>query len=62
MVAFTDGYHLTNLFTHVADLATLTVALKSKDGWKWRAVAKKVLLSAAANSLAFYISYDKIYR
>lgn len=57
----TDGYHLTNFVQHAADIATLTVALNSKDN-NWKTITKKVLLSVIANRAAFYLSYNQIFK
>lgn len=60
-VGFTDGYHLTNLISNTANIATLSFAIGSKEGRNWKVIAKKVLISAAANRAAFYVSYNKIF-
>lgn len=61
-VGITDGYHLTNVGVTVFDAGILITALMSKDGWEWKTIAKKMLLSIGSESLAFYIAYEKIYK
>lgn len=61
-VAFTDGYHITNFVTNQANIATLCIALTSKEKVSLKTVAKKVLLSIAANRAAYYISYEVVFK
>jgi hypothetical protein len=62
LVAFTDGYHLTNFVTNQANIATLCFALSSKDKITFKSVAKKAFLAAAANRAAYYLSYEIIFK
>lgn len=61
-VGFTDGYHLTNLISNTANIATLSFAIGSKEGRNWKVIAKKVLISVAANRAAYYVSYNHIFK
>lgn len=61
LVGFTDGYHLTNLISNTANIATLSFAIGGKEKKNWKVIAKKVLIAAAANRAAYYISYNKIF-
>lgn len=60
-VSVTDGYHLTNLISNTANIATFTVALTGKEKMNWKIIAKKVLISVAANRAAYYISYNHVF-
>lgn len=62
LVGFTDGYHLTNLISNTANIATLSFAIGSKEGRNWKVIAKKVLIGAVANRAAFHLSYNKIFK
>ncbi len=62
LVGFTDGYHLTNLITNTANIATLSFAIGGKEKKNWKVIAKKVLISVAANRAAFHLSYNKIFK
>lgn len=61
-VSITDGYHLTNLISNTANIATLSFAIGSNEGRNWKVIAKKVLIGAVANRAAFHISYNKIFK
>lgn len=60
-VSVTDGYHLTNFISNTANIATLSFAIGQREGYNWKVIVKKVLIAAAANRAAFYISYNKIF-
>lgn len=62
LVAFTDGYHLTNFISNQANFGTLCFALSSKEKISFKNMAKKVLLAAAANRAAYYVSYEIIFK
>ena len=61
-VGFTDGYHLTNLISHTANVATFTIALNTKDNLNFKNILKKVLISTVANRAAYYVSYNMIFK
>ena len=61
-VSITDGYHLTNLISNAANIATLSFAIGGKEKKNWKVIVKKVLIAAAANRAAFYISYNKVFK
>ncbi len=61
-VGFTDGYHLTNLISHTANIATFTIALNTKEKLNFKTILKKALISAAANRAAYYVSYNLIFK
>jgi len=61
-VGFTDGYHLTNLISNTANIATLSFAIGGKEKRNWKVIAKKVLIAAAANRAAFHLSYNQIFK
>jgi len=62
LVGFTDGYHLTNLISNTANIATLSFAIGSKEKRNWKVIAKKVLIGTVANRAAFHLSYNKIFK
>lgn len=62
LVGFTDGYHLTNLISNTANIATLSFAIGQREGYNWKVIAKKVLISVAANRAAYYVSYNHIFK
>ncbi len=61
-VGFTDGYHLTNLISNTANIATLSFAIGNKEKRNWKVIAKKVLIAAACNRAAFHLSYNQIFK
>jgi hypothetical protein len=61
-VGFTDGYHLTNLISNTANIATFTIALNTREKLNFKTILKKVLISAAANRAAYYVSYNMIFK
>jgi hypothetical protein len=62
LVGFTDGYHLTNLVSNAANLATISFCVTTHEPINFKMVAKKMLLAALANRAAFYLSYNIIYK
>ena len=55
-----DGYHLTNFGANLSDVATLAVSLNGNN--KWKDVLKKVAISVVTNRVAFYLSYNQIFK
>lgn len=62
LVFSTDGYHLTNFITNIANIGTLTISICSKDKRQWKEVIKKLLISVISNRAAFYLSYNVIFK
>lgn len=59
-VAATDGYHLTNFIYNSCNVATLAVSIHGNNTWK--DVIKKVAISVVTNRVAFYLSYNQIFK
>jgi hypothetical protein len=63
-VGFTDGYHLTNSINRLFTLAGIGIAggeLKCYDKKdRWKVVAKKIIISAIANRIAFNVVYHNV--
>lgn len=60
LVFVTDGYHLFGTISNVANVATLTISLFSKEKLNWKVIGKKVLISIGSNAAGFYIAYEKV--
>lgn len=60
-VAVTDGYHLTNFISNTANIATLSFTIGQREGWNWKVIGKKVLISIVANRVSYYIAYEKVF-
>lgn len=59
-VSATDGYHLTNFISNSCNIATLAVSINGNN--KWKDVIKKVAISVVTNRVAFYLSYNEIFK
>jgi len=59
-VAATDGYHLTYFISNSCNVATLAVSIHGNNTWK--DVIKKVAISVVTNRVAFYLSYNQIFK
>jgi len=60
-VAFTDGFHLTRMIDRTAMLLSVAISTADMRQYpkkdRWKVVAKKMILSAVSNRLAFNIIY-----
>jgi hypothetical protein len=65
LVFLTDGYHLTRTIDRTATLVSIGIAAGSLKRYPkkdiWKVIAKKAILSAIANRIAFNIIYREKY-
>lgn len=66
LVGFTDGNHLTRMIDRNCQLASIVIGFTELRDYpkkdRWKVISKKLLLSVIANRLAFYASYDGLFK